>query len=93
MQRSQDGSDRAREAGDTGGSWSLPAGYEGKRTRREVAHFLHEPFQFTVVLDPLPVEDEFVFGELQADGLSAGLAPSSSGRGRDGRPGRRGSDR
>ena len=39
-----------------------------------MAHFLHEPFQFTVVLDPLPVEDEFVFGEVQADGLSAGLA-------------------
>ena len=26
------------------------------------------------VLDPLPVKDEFVFGEVQADGLSADLA-------------------
>ena len=39
-----------------------------------MAHVLHEPFQFTVVLDPLPVDDEFVFGEVQADGLSVGLA-------------------
>ena len=57
-----------------GGSWGLPAGYEGKHARRDVPHFLHEPFQLTVVLDPLPVKDEFVFGEVQADGLSAGLA-------------------
>ena len=57
-----------------GGSWSLPAGDEGKHPRRDAAHFLHEPFQFTVVLDPLPVETEFVFGEFQADGFSARLA-------------------
>ena len=54
-----------------GGSWSLPACDEGKHTRRDAAHFFHEPFQFPVVLDPLPVQAEFVFGELQADGLSA----------------------
>ena len=34
----------------------------------------HEPFEFPVVLDPFPVQAEFVFGELQADGLSARLA-------------------
>ena len=75
-QRSQAGSDRHRRLGarDVGGSWGLPAGYEGKHARRDVPHFLHEPFQLTVVLDPLPVKDEFVFGEVQADGLSAGLA-------------------
>ena len=59
---------------ETGGSWSLPACDEGKHPRRDAAHFLHEPFQFTVVLDPLPVQAEFIFGELQADGLSARLA-------------------
>ena len=46
---------------------------EGKHLRREAAHFLHEPFQFTVVLDPFPVQAEFVFGELQADGLPRAL--------------------
>ena len=39
-------------AGDAGIQWSLPACDEGKHPRRDAAHFLHEPFQFTVVLDP-----------------------------------------
>ena len=52
----------------------LPAGYEGKHARREAAHFPHDPFQFAVVLDPLLVEDEFVFGEPHPDGFPAGLA-------------------
>ena len=74
-QRSQDDSDRhcGRGAGAAGVHGALPACDEGKHTRRDAAHFLHEPFQFTVVLDPLPVKAEFVFGELQADGFSAGL--------------------
>ena len=59
---------------ETRGSWSFPPGYEGKRARRDAAHFPHDPFQLTVVRDPLPIQDQFVFGQLQADGLSAGLA-------------------
>ena len=38
-------------------SWGLPAGYEGKHARRDVAHFLHEPFQLTVVLDSTPCRE------------------------------------
>ena len=75
-QRSQDGSDRHRRrgAGDAGVHGACLPVMKGKHTRRDAAHFLHEPFQFPVVLDPLPVQAEFVFGELQADGLSARLA-------------------
>ena len=74
-QRWQDWSDRHRRRGaERRGSWRLPAGYQGQRARRDAAHFSHDPFQFTVVLDPLPVQAEFVFGELQADGLATGLA-------------------
>ena len=51
-----------------------PGGYEGKHARREAAHFLHEPLQFAVVLDPLLVEDKFVFGEPHPDGFPAVLA-------------------
>ena len=62
-----------RAAGDAG-SWSFPSGCEGKRARRDAAHFPHDPFQLPVVRDPLPIQDEFVLSELQADGLSARLA-------------------
>ena len=64
----------AADEPETRGSWGLPAGYEGKHARREAAHFRHDPFQFAVVLDPLPVEDDLVFGEMRADSFSAGLA-------------------
>ena len=43
-------------------------------TREEMRRIsFTRPFQFTVVLDPLPVKAEFVCGELQADGFAAGL--------------------
>ena len=60
-QRSQDDSDRhcGRGAGAAGVHGACLRD-EGKHTRRDAAHFLHEPFQFTVVLDPLPVKAEFV---------------------------------
>ena len=74
-QRSQDDSDRhcGRGAGAAGVHGAcLPV--MRASTREEMRRISsHEPFQFTVVLDPLPVKAEFVFGELQADGFSAGL--------------------